>query len=488
MPLAALLLLFASAEGQLTNLLTGGPVRKAEVLFRSKQETRRVVSDVNGRYKVEGLAAGQYRVSVQRPGFLPVLYGARGPNRPGKLLRLAPEEARRDVNFQLEPPAVIAGHVLDQDAEPLQGIAVQAVREEYAPGAVRYATAAMAATDDLGEYRLYGLPAGKYFLATRQAQAGVPELVYPAVFYPSAVELGSAAPVTVAPGSEARDIDLHVEKAAAVTVRGLIAGPAVAPGGPLPQLRVSLLDRAAIMAARPVANVMVQPGGRFEIPALAPGRYVFSARLQHPDGGVFWGVQQVNVGGVELGELRIGLLPGLELSGSVTFTGGAEAGRGRVMLTRLEESGSPAVAALAEDGSFHVKGLTPGLWRVRFAPLPPDSFIEGPDAIEVGTEPLPLWRITVNGKGGAVEGVVGNKVESATVLLLQEGGNEFQTAVSDSEGRYRVSGLRPGKYRAWAFEDIDAGMYEDPEFRKKLEGGELIEVAPGARVKKDLTP
>ncbi len=196
----------------------------------------------------------------------------------------------------------------------------------------------------------------------------------------------------------------------------------------------------------------------------------------------------MDVSGAEMRELRIGLSPGLELSGKVEFTGGAEAGRGRVVLTRLEEGGSATSAAPGEDGSFRVKGLTPGLWRIRFTPLGKDSYMEAPDAIEVGTEPLPALRITVNGKGGAVEGVVGKKLESATVLLVREGGTELRTALSDGEGRYRVRGLRPGKYRAWAFEDVEAGAYENPEFRKRLEGGEWIEVAPGALVKKDLTP
>ena len=187
-----MLWLAASIEGQLTNALTGAPVRKADVAVGTVEGTvvKRVLSDVNGHYAVSGLADGRYRVAAARAGYLPALAGA--------VVALKGDE-RRQVNIALETPAVITGHVVDEEQDPVEGVEVAAIVKDAGSGAVRFV--AKAKTNDKGEYRFAGLTAGEYVIRTGRAAAPLGEVYQPA-FYAAAVEWESASPVRVAAGAE----------------------------------------------------------------------------------------------------------------------------------------------------------------------------------------------------------------------------------------------------------------------------------------------
>src|ERR1700736_1276814 len=78
--------------GRITNLLTGAAVRKALVVLTSSGAahwSRSAISDMNGRFALSGIAPDRFRLAIRREGFLSSTYGAKGPNRPGKLLVLA---------------------------------------------------------------------------------------------------------------------------------------------------------------------------------------------------------------------------------------------------------------------------------------------------------------------------------------------------------------------------------------------------------------
>lgn len=66
-------------------------------------------------------------------------------------------------------------------------------------------------------------------------------------------------------------------------------------------------------------------------------------------------------------------------------------------------------------------------------------------------------------------------VAGATVALVpQEDGRRnrvmyYRTAVADAAGRFSLSGIIPGTYKFFAWDDIEPGAYMDPEFMKQWE-------------------
>jgi hypothetical protein len=509
-----------SIAGRLTNLLTGAPARKGKIVLTrqgSDRFTRSAISDTNGRYILPALPPGQYRLSVQRDGFLPTTYGAKGPNRPGKVLVLAPGQKREDVNFALAPPAVITGRVLDEDAEPVTGVMVQALHEDFNRGVAQYLPVGSAATNDIGEYRLFGLPPGKFYLMSSQTpinpQASVNGQIYASVFYPATTDFGAAAPLNMAAGGEARDIDLHVVKTTSVALRGTVAN-LPAGGERSLQVQMSRKDRARVNFGSRSAGGFNANTGQFEFQGLTPGSYTISAWIRDSASKILWAQQEVEVGAVDLNDVRLTLGNGLEIPGAIRFDGDAPAGAGtfRVWLSRPEFSGPTPSAAAAADHSFVLNSVTPGTWMVEIAPVPPGGYIE---SIELGDKPgeqagvtRPLTvsselrgplTIVLGMHGGTVTGTVrtaGEKpeaVESATVLLVPAReyrgvATYFKTAVSDSEGHYELRGIAPGTYRLLALEDMEPLAYQNPQFLNRLEGkGKEISMERDRKAAENLT-
>src|SRR5262249_16924149 len=131
----------------------------------------------------------------------------------------------------------IAGRVLDEDGEPLQGAGIQILRFNYANGHRQLISVAGATSNDRGEYRLFGLPAARYLLRASlpngpmsrpmAASSLVPEVQdsYFPLYYAGVSEVDSASPVSLAEGGELDDIDFRLRKVRAATIRGRLVGP-----------------------------------------------------------------------------------------------------------------------------------------------------------------------------------------------------------------------------------------------------------------------
>ena len=58
---------------------------------------------------------------------------------------------------------------------------------------------------------------------------------------------------------------------------------------------------------------------------------------------------------------------------------------------------------------------------------------------------------------------------------------------SDQSGRFTLKGIAPGDYKLFAWEQIEAGAYQDPDFLKPFENrGESINIREGSRETRQL--
>ena len=159
----------AVVDGTVSNKLTGTPVKSAHVIYvrtgpeAGQQSPISSDTDAAGHFSLQ-LGPGAYRLWVERNGYARQNYGALSPVGEGSSLTLAPGQQVHDVAFQVVPLGAIAGRVLDEDGEPIQGVGIQVLRFNYANGHRQLISIGGSTSNDRGEYRVYGLPAARYLL------------------------------------------------------------------------------------------------------------------------------------------------------------------------------------------------------------------------------------------------------------------------------------------------------------------------------------
>jgi hypothetical protein len=100
-------------------------------------------------------------------------------------------------------------------------------------------------------------------------------------------------------------------------------------------------------------------------------------------------------------------------------------------------------------------------------------------------------KVTISANGGVADGSVQNAkdepVADALVTLIPNNTKSrsvqsiYKTAYSDQNGHFTIRGVRPGEYKIYAWEDIEDGAYQDPDFVKPHESaGESLSIKEGA--------
>ena len=165
-------------EGRTVNAMTGEPIQRASVTLAGSGANavgRSTKSDGDGRFLIENVRPGVYRLTAEKVGFLWQAYGARSTVGSAPPLNLSPGQTLKGVEMKLTPQGVILGRVLDDEGDPLPRTSVIAYRLGGLGTAQqsRQQIGGQAATNDIGDYRLANLAPGRYVLvATSQGRIG----------------------------------------------------------------------------------------------------------------------------------------------------------------------------------------------------------------------------------------------------------------------------------------------------------------------------
>ena len=162
---------------------------------------------------------------MSRTGFVRAQFGERRSAQAAPIA-LEAGQALTGVEIALQRAGVIAGQILDEDGRPLAGARVDALVSRMIDGRTALVSIASAQTDDRGEFRLAGLPAGQFYVsAFDPAFAHVGDetgaLRYTPTYYPGVASAEQATRVTVTPGTDAPGtvFKLHMVHPAQVTGR-----------------------------------------------------------------------------------------------------------------------------------------------------------------------------------------------------------------------------------------------------------------------------
>ena len=515
-------------QGTVFNKVSGAPVNHAHVMYiksaAGANDNLTPIStdtDSEGHFLIQ-VEPGTYRLWVERPGFARQPYGARTPEGAGTVLTLAPRQQVRDITIKLVPLGAISGRTIDNEGEPVQGVSVQVLRFSYANGKRQLIPVSGASSNDRGEYRIFGLPAGRYYLLatlhgapmSHPPDAGglVPEMLDPfaPLYYPGVLDPAAATMVPLPEGGEASDIDFNLQRIRAVTVRGRVTSSIPDSSGS--QLQVVLAHNEGNTASgvgRLTATI--DPAtGRFEFRGAAPGEYLLLG-AQQSNKLVFAGREAIEVTAAPIQDhFRLNLSPGYEITGRVQLESGSSVDLSLVLirLVSVESpvSGLTSLSGIFPDGRIHLPGVTAGIWQLMVDSLPENVWIKSAtygehdlllSDLNASTGPVGQLNIVLASNGAQISGTVmdNDQPRPATVVLvpaadeLRRSPALYRVTAAQNQGTFVFKGVRPGAYKLFAFEEIEPFAWLDPEFLKPVESlGESVTVGEGEKITKQLTP
>ena len=156
-------------SGRVVAGATGTPVRRAVVRIYppSGIEAAATLTDSDGRFEFKQLPSGRYEVIASKAGYLRSSFGQPGPGRHGRHVAIGPGQNVRDVGITLSAAGAIAGRIADEFGDPVVRGRVEVVRVSYEDGERRLSTTGSDATNNHGEFRVFGLSPGDYFVRAR---------------------------------------------------------------------------------------------------------------------------------------------------------------------------------------------------------------------------------------------------------------------------------------------------------------------------------
>jgi Carboxypeptidase regulatory-like domain len=496
----------ATIRGRVVAADSGQPLRKAQVRLGSidmgrapgRFENQLSTTDAEGRYEFGKLPAGRYRLSVIKGGYVTLEYGQRRFGDSGKPIELVDEQLVEKIDFALPRGAVITGRVIDENGEPTVNVFVAPMRYRFDErGRRRLSPTAGASTNDLGEFRIFALPPGEYYVsATFPADFGESNdrVAYAPIYYPATPDVDLADRITVASGQTVSDLLLTLSPVRTVRVSGTAVD---ADGRPMPGF-LSVQSSRSKVADMNQRNSMVQPDGSFVVGGLTPGEYRIVLHavplLGSSEPNIATAV--VTVGSDDLTGIRLVAAKASVVAGKLVFADGPAPQSLRPSAFRIiampdDDTGgqlSQEPPAVNDDWTFR---LTLPAGRTRL-------FVSGGsgwdtkavrsgdvDVTDVGLDVKPGEDISnleieltsrVTETNGLVTDERGETVKDYAVVIFprdaQKRGSfsrSVRTARSDQEGRFKVGGLPPGQYFAYAADFIEPGQEHDPEFLDGLQ-------------------
>jgi hypothetical protein len=286
-------------KGRIVATDTGTALRRAQVRISSPDiGSKTALTDAQGRFEFKELPAGRFNVSVSKSGFVTMQYGQNRPFEPGRPIELSDAQLMDKIDIALPRGSVLAGRVVDELGEAVAEADVTAMRMQYQNGRRRLTPSGRnATTNDLGQFRIYGLPPGEYYVsATFRAggpvmldmlgpaanQSGVNQSGYASTYYPATANPAEAQRVAVAVGQELSSVDIQLQPVKLAKVSGMAMGSDGRPmSGAIVMLVPSMKD--AVLFG-PGGTSRTDKDGNFTLNGVTPGDYSLQAQSS---GGMF---------------------------------------------------------------------------------------------------------------------------------------------------------------------------------------------------------
>jgi hypothetical protein len=469
---------------------------------------RRVRADADGRFVLVDLGPNEYRLSAILDGYVTLEFGQRQPLEPGRPIDLRTAASFDKADFALPRASAVEGRLVDEFGDPAPGVEVQIARLEYVAGKRRllpvFPPRGTRPTDDRGEFRIFGLPPGDYYLMALSGpftsdnnRAG-----FAPTFYPGTASAPDAQPVRIDVGRDVVGLTFALAPSASASVSGSVMD---ASGQPARATTVALFQTTSgdirfIVPARVPAGA----DGGFTFRNVPFGSYV----IQAMSGQSGFGARVVNVDRPEIAGLDITITEGVTLRGRLAFEGASPpppTNRVRIQAGPIEFVTGPMVGRgfpqprFGPDGTFEITGMT-GLRVVRVdAPAPwglSQIRWNGADVtdapIDFRTQPVDGVEIVLTDRLASLTGVLleaDQPTANGSLVLFAEDSSKWTfpsrfiaIARPNQQGQFTFASLPPATYLIAAVPMIQGLEWQDPAVLELLRArASRVTLADGQR-------
>lgn len=493
---AVLLLLMALAsaqdypvQGVVFDQKTNQPLPHVRVSLKLAQnELASLWTSIDGRFSFS-MPAGKYSLNAEYKGSMR-LFGAGAGTGYGVAVVVGPGQDTSNLKFPWIAGAILSGTVRDEEGDPVEGAQIQVIRADISGGRRRNYSSAFIYTNDLGQYRLPGVPSGNYYLIatgqpwySRNIEDKSPlKQSYAPAYYPNALHLRGAEPLKLESGVDAK-ADFTLSKVGSVTVT--INCPDMKDQSGVIYL---MADGPEGVHSFQVTSGMY--GEHHSLKAVPSGRYVL--RVTRSGRNPARVLKPIEVGTSDL-TLDLSLNAPVEITGKLAFKGdgprSADAG-----VIFIDEANQPISTKVTADGSFTARNFYPGKYRISVwdsRALPIEEIVtEGATFkdgfLDVGIEPVKLSLTVIRTQISELKGFVKTGAAptpgAAVILAPKEWTSDpaaFRSFQTDSDGSFHFNDVSVGEYILFALDRFDLEYTNQEMARPYLAAGRLVKITAG---------
>ncbi len=495
-------------EGKVLSL-SGEPLRKATLHLRAagapppgsptQSSNYAVTSDATGKFLFDDVDPGRYTLSADRTGYLQQSYGARGPNRTGLPLTIAAGAPLTGLVLTLTPQGIISGKVEDEDGDPLANVEVVVYRMGYQGGQKQFMRTGTTNSNADGSFMVGYLAPGRYYLSAsdnRSMMMGTvaersgtkaPQNGYLMTYYPNVLDPSSATPIDITTGADVHGIEIRLVKGRLYRIRGKLTGAEGFAGS-------MVLTPSFQGLAQPAP---VQRDGWFTFQNVSPGEYTIRSNRGGPrnpgQAPQLFAYTRVTIRDQDMDGLEVPLGPGREIKGSVQMENDPLAAPANLRIVLQIATGSSDNTGLQNalsrpDGTFQMRGLAPEKYQIAVTGQAQGAYVKSIrfENVDITRDYLDL----TSGSGGALEILLSPKAADVSGIVRNESGEPVPNVPvtlwtagrpangvfspargtnTDASGAFQIFNLGPGEYRVAAWEDLEPGLAQNPDFRARFE-------------------
>ena len=210
----------------------------------------------------------------------------------------------------------------------------------------------------------------------------------------------------------------------------------------------------------------------------------------------------VDVGGGEVNGVTVAIYPSVDVKVHLVMEGGAAIDtRTLEFFLDRQERGTLRLKpsqGIDSNGVVTFSNVPPSMWSPMILGPYPDAYVSdlrqrgksvfNDGQFQVGGEPESV-DLMIQPKGPAIAGIVRGTarsgIETARVVLVPESSRRknvllYQVTNPDAAGHFTFTGVAPGQYKIFAWENVPINAWENAEFMAPFEGlGRPISIAGG---------
>jgi len=513
------ILLVGPLKGPAANAVVSNPLMLSEIAEGSGTPQMGSVTQSDGNFSFRDLPPGDYMIRGQRDGY----FSATAANSSGlRSVAIASMTVMSgvsvDINLKMIKSAVVSGRVLNSEGKSVAKLPVNAYQISYGNGREMLESVGRAVSDDRGQYRIFSLPPGNYYVGAGLASSTRLSPFQLAIngnetcctmFFPGVPNARNATMLSVTEGAELADKDIDLNRLTTFKLSGQLMSMPSGIASPQASSNFSLQSRDtnALMSGLDLTFPSTfKPDGSFEIQNVPPGSYNLSGILTDANSEVFTGLIPIEVGARDLDDVRLPIHPASEVRVRILLDGNLQPSQTSVNVqlvsvdlpvTFVDSVGGNG-RVVDSTGAFVISKIRDGHYSVRVGGLPANSFISdirqsGASIYDEGlvinassAEPVDVLLSTgAQSIRGKVQDSTGKPAASATVVLVppaarRQNAQLYRTVRVDRVGEFSLNNVPPGEYKVFAWEYVPNTAYMNAAFMEKYESrGRSITVAPG---------